>query len=332
MMKYSKIKYHYEFPNLPINNNDIQALYEKMDNIIDSIYLFPEENRDLLSSLDIFISDDMPKRSYGKHDIKKVLEEIDSFRKEYPESYFNGLLADIAGTIRRNEEYKQSNAIKEITDYAERILEEYAHGEYRHTDGFSKIGKIISKLKNLKTTASLLGIYDYTKNRITLYIYNIAKHFTKAPNPDDALKIKTGLEIVLAHEVFHAIHFHMLGTNYQRREAKWNATPRHKDYQKCVTEGLARWFEYTWCDENQYSNDIYKWHMQETEDELKCYDYPGWPYAAAKAFIKNGRIDYPAAAEVFQMSLHYSSGHWKAAYQLLVDFDDSPKFKYDTLY
>ena len=124
----------------------------------------------------------------------------------------------------------------------------------------------------------------------------------------------------------------MFGSNFQLREAKWNATPRHKDYRKCVVEGLARWFEYTWCDENQYNNDIYKWHMQETEYELKRHDYPGWPYAAAKAFIKNGRIDYLAAEEVFQMSLHYSSGHWKAAYQLLVSFDDSPKFKYDTLY
>lgn len=332
MLKHPKIRYHYEFPNLPITDNDIQALYEKMDSIIDSTYFFPEANRDLLSSLDIFISDDMPKRSYGKYELKKVLEEIDSFQQEHPDSYFNGLLADIAGILRRNDEDNHNKAVKEITAYAERILEEHAHGEYRHTDGFSKIGKIISKLKNLKSTASLLGIYDYTKNRITLYIYNIVKHFTKAPNPDDALKIKTGLEIVLAHEVFHAIHFHMLGINYQRREEKWNATPRHKDYQKCVTEGLARWFEYTWCDENQYNNDIYKWHMQETEDELKNYDYPGWPYAAAKAFIKNGRIDYPAAEEVFQMSLHYSSGHWKAAYQILVSCDESLKFKYDTLY
>ena len=169
MMKYPKIKYHYEFHNLHITDNDIQALYEKMDNIIDSIYFFPEENRDLLSSLDIFISDDMPKRSYGKHDPQKILEEIDNFRKEYPDSRFNSILADIAGILRRNEECKQSNAIKEITDYAERILEEHAHGEYRHADGFSKIGKIISKLKNLKTTASLLGTYDYTNNRITLY-------------------------------------------------------------------------------------------------------------------------------------------------------------------
>ena len=72
--------------------------------------------------------------------------------------------------------------------------------------------------------------------------------------------------------------------------------------------------------------------MQETEAELKCYDYPGWPYAAAKAFIKNGRIDYPAAEEVFQMSLHYSSSHWKDAYKLLVRFDENLKFKYDTLY
>lgn len=223
-----KIKYHYEFPNLPINDNDIQALYEKMTDILWSAegYL-PEFSQQEIILPDIFVSDEI---------------------------------------------------------------------------------------------VPILGEFNHNRNRIILYINTIIDYFSNSPCEDAALKIKTGLEIVLANEVFQAIHFHMIGYNHQNRIDNWNVSPQHNAFRNSVVEGLAKWFEYTWCDENQYNNEIYAWHKEQIETELGSNCSATSPHTSANAFLKNGTIFYDNAISVFNASIQNTQSHWCEAYILLEDF------------
>ena len=84
MLKQTKIRYHYDFPNLPINDNDIQALHDKMTDILwtaeSCIY---ELNHQKIHLPKIFISDDIVTKTYGKYDYKAILKEIKKFSETF---------------------------------------------------------------------------------------------------------------------------------------------------------------------------------------------------------------------------------------------------------
>ena len=83
------------------------------------------------------------------------------------------------------------------------------------------------------------------------------------------------LEIVLAHEAFHAVQYHLMIDGNKTGEYLWTHSYCDKDYRDCVLEGLARWFEYGWCEQALSTNTIYQWHKDQLDDELHTYCYPG---------------------------------------------------------
>ena len=101
----------------------------------------------------------------------------------------------------------------------------------------------------------------------------------------------------------------------------WQHHPKHKHLQESVVEGLARWFEYNWCENNKTNNDIYQWRQSMLKHEMLTYTYPDWPYAAAKAFFHKGTMFYNEALKVLQTSLLQTKNHWREAYTTLVRFD-----------
>lgn len=317
MLQHTKIKYHYEFPNLPITDSDIQSLNEEIGDILwtaeSYILEFSHYEMDLP---EIFISDDVVTKTYGKYDYKTILKETRKFYEAFPYSYFNGILEELVHTVKHFQENTSCKTIKEFIDHIEANLDHAEMLEER-----TGIEKIISILKNLKRTTPLLGAYYHQNNKITLYINTIVDYFAKAPTGDLATKIKTGLEIVLAHEVFHAIQYYLIGTDYAEGRKFWTHPICDEDYRNSVLEGLARWFEYRWCEDSQDDNIIYQWHKEQVEEELNTYHYPGWPYAAAKVFIKNGKhlTDEPLLVlDTLLESILMRNRHcWRNAYDVL---------------
>lgn len=326
MLKHPKIRYGFEFPTLPITNCDIQHLYELIKIIIKNESYFVSTNaQKLLSTLDIYVSEETPSRQYNC-DYQQILNMIEVFMEDYPDSDFRSILLDIAGIIRDYPEKALPEMLEELIEHLERHLKEFDNEEHIPPYlGYPETKGIANALKTKQMTVPLLGIYNHEKNRIVFYIYTIAKHFTKAPFGDDAEKIKTGLKIVLFHELFHAIHFYRMGNNFKDRMECWQYHAKHKNYRDSVIEGLARWFEYKWCCEyktnDQTTNAILHWHKKNIVKELNTYFYPNWPYAAAKAFIRDGRIDDTAVENVFELSLDPNKYHWRHAYECLVSYD-----------
>ncbi len=329
MLIQTKIQYHYYFPNLPINDNDIQALYEKMNDILWMAEMYIcKLNHQKMHLPKIFISDDIVTKTYGKYDYKAILKEIKKFNEKFPYSYFCEILEQLESTIKRIEDGAGLETLKELTDY---LLSKIDHAE--NSEERQAITKIIAMLKNAKRTINTLGTYNHQNNKITLYINSIVDYFSKSPDKDLATKIKTGLEIVLAHEVFHAVQYHLvIFDNKKTGKSIWEYTSGRKDYRSTVLEGLARWFEYCWCNDYQYINPIYSWHKEQIEKELRTYDYPGRPYAAAKVFIKKGKplIDEPITV-LYTLLKEISKQRkscWRKTYELLERLDNNPKMIY----
>ena len=324
MFKQTKIRYHYDFPNLPITDNDIQALYEKMNDILWTAenYIY-KLNYPKMHLPKIFISDYIVTKTYGKYDYKAILKEIKKFNEKFSYSYYCEILVQLENTIKRIEDGANLESLKELIDYLVSKIDHAENSEVRQA-----ITRIIAMLKNTKRTINTLGTYNHQNNKITLYINSIVDYFSKAPGKDLSTQIKTGLEIVLAHEVFHAIQYHLvIFDNKKAGKSIWEYTSGHKDYRSTVLEGLARWFEYCWCNDYQYINPIYSWHKEQIEKEFRTYDYPGRPYAAAKVFIKNSKplMDEPITVlyTLLKEVSRKRKSCWRKTYELLELLDNS---------
>lgn len=325
MLTNPKIKYHYDFPHLPITDNDIQLLNNRMNDIVDRAQRqigkhFHKE----MQMADIFISDAVVTKTYGKYNYKAILKEARKFYEAFPYSYFNDVLEHLVHILKETQADTPFGVLKELIDCMESKLNHAELEEER-----TKIQKIINMLKNTKRTTTLLGAYYSSKNRIVLYINTIARHFDKAPCGSLTEKILTGLDIVLAHEVFHAIQFHLMDTGYYDGKRFWTYPNDAKDYRDSILEGLARWFEYSWCYQEQFTNATYNWHKEQIEKELDTHYYPGWPYAAAKVFVQNGKPLYQEPMMVLDTlldSVSRRSKHcWRNAYEVLELLDHSNK-------
>ena len=288
MLKQTKIRYHYDFPNLPITDNDIQALYEKMNDILWTAenYIY-KLNYPKMHLPKIFISDDIVTKTYGKYDYKAILKEIKKFNEKFSYSYYCEILVQLENTIKRIEDGANLESLKELIDYLVSKIDHAENSEVRQA-----ITRIIAMLKNTKRIINTLGTYNHQNNKITLYINSIVDYFSKAPGKDLSTQIKTGLEIVLAHEVFHAIQYHLIiFDNKKAGKSIWEYTSGHKDYRSTVLEGLARWFEYVWCKENINTSKVYQWHIEQIKKEVLSNSEHNYPYAtAADILLNNGEF------------------------------------------
>ena len=321
---YTKIQYEYRFPNLPIDNYDIQDLYNsvmpKILNFAKLMIILPLKTD--ITIPELFISDEIITKKFKIHNYDYILKLINSFREKYQDSDFTPILTDIRGIIKYRDE---SNSIKELPCLAEELEEIINKSKPSAERNAAK--RIASNLKSSKKDVPLLGIYSPNNNKITLYINSIVDYYQNAPNSDFRTQIIAGLEIVFAHELFHAIHFNLMGKTHTQQKKWWNCKSKDKEAQESVIEGLARWFEYAWCNycynhnSNSFAKPVYEWCLQETRKELNDYTYPDWPYAAARAFIINGKPNIDNAHKVFHLSLNQYAEHWHDSYELLKHLD-----------
>ena len=319
--KSPEIRYSYNFRTLPINDSDIQVLYGKMEEMVETVtnFLKLDFQYDIILP-DIFISEDVIDDEYGKYTIEEI---IAIFRrgigllKEYHGNeavkeqlqHCEGLLLEIEGCERRgidcSELYEMLH--KQIDDLRNQLPE-------MDEDTRIIVETALNSIKEKKKTKIRMGRYSYRENRIYLYIKAIDSVFSKYPNGNQRDNILAGLEIVLAHEVFHAVHFHCMDDGMIIQKV------RNKNKRKSVLEGLARWFEFLWCDRRRShgGNDIYRWWMQELEREYITGNHPSDPYAASEVFLQHNMQDaWYYAYKVFKESLLVRKHHWYLTYQYM---------------
>ena len=147
----------------------------------------------------------------------------------------------------------------------------------------------------------MLGCYYSDKNEIILYTCTICNCCTK-----NRIDFDEEIISVLAHELFHAIHYFAISDFQISPSTKfWGS--KNNNY-KTVIESLARYFEYTWCIKNKY-NDIKNGLIREANTTR----FPGWPYAGAKIFM---HCDNYAFEDIFHISVRFG---WSDAYDELID-------------
>ena len=198
--------------------------------------------------------------------------------------------------------------------------------------------QVLQKIRNRKKQHKILGEYIYgdkthRDNSIVIYGENIISCYGANY---DAEKIKQALEFVFVHEMFHAIHFWLMGKEDSVRFATWAYKfkynrERHEGERDTVIEALASYFEWQW------SIRKCAWHVAELERMMTSYFYPAYPYAGLIAFWKCGSY---AARSVLNMGrnsafsnkyflgdrewalyeanrIHNFGGFWKNAYNAL---------------
>lgn len=319
--KSPEIRYSYNFRTLPINDSDIQVLYGKMEEMVETVtnFLKLDFQYDIILP-DIFISEDVIDDEYGKYTIEEI---IAIFRrgigllKEYHGNeavkeqlqHCEGLLLEIEGCERRGIDCSELYEMlqKQIDDLKNQLPE-------MDEDTRIIVETALNSIKEKKKTKIRMGMYSYRENRIYLYIKAIDSVFSKYPNGNQRDNILAGLEIVLGHEVFHAVHFHCMDDGMIIQKV------RNKNKRKSVLEGLARWFEFLWCDRRRSygGNDIYRWWMQELEREYITGNHPSDPYAASEVFLQHNMQDaWYYAYKVFKESLLVRKHHWYLTYQYM---------------
>ena len=316
--KTTEITYSYKFRTLGDLDKDIQKLNSKMEEIAERItasldIFFPFD----IILPDIFVSEDVYKDEYGKFSLNEIInifERAIGLIKSCPETdrikeqlyHCCGLLSEIDSCERDDidcgELYDMLN--RQIKDLQEQLAD-------MDDDTIIIVETALNSVKEMKKSKIRLGDYNYETNRINLYIKAIDDAFSKYQNGNRRDNLLAGLEIVLAHEVFHAVHYHCMDNRVITQKV------RNKNKKKSVLEGLARWFEYMWCERRarQTDNDIYRWWMQKIENVCKTGCHPTDPYAALEVFL--GHDGWYYARKVFQESIQYRKHHWYLTYQFM---------------
>lgn len=311
---YPKVIDQNHIPNIPFNPNDIQKIgMSKIPEIINAAsHILNRDISQRISLPTITISDKRPTKTYPTYSFGYILKAIETLREKYPDSQFNLSLSDIRGVIL--------NRLDGYRFYDHTSLNHYLGDDIINSKPSPELTlakKIYSALTTQKLKADKLGEYSPQTNTIILYPKSIVVHFRDIPCFSEEEKFMIGMETVLAHELFHAIHYNLMGDTDAQRERLWKCSLAEKGYKESVVEGLAKWFEYFWLDRQLHIKSL----SEEINKELNLYDYPEWPYAAARAFVYAGEYSFGNVLDVFDASINPSPSHWRDSYALLDSFD-----------
>jgi len=219
---------------------------------------------------------------------------------------------------------REQRNIKNITEHAQRLFQGIATAGFEEVDFGGKWEEptivkdienrpikryCLDKYENIEEKPEIsdperewvdvvLGKYNAEKNQITLYMKNISECYGVADRD-------IFVEVVLAHELFHAMHY-MYSGNHIRNS--WNTGSEDTIMrQKGVKESLADYFAFVYIKE-EYSqiDELYRWagcgncieQNKKRECLRECYvveeellkkwnrhPFPHYPYSGAKAFL-----------------------------------------------
>lgn len=234
-----------------------------------------------------------------------------------------------ASFLAELEAFLQAAAVAFNEDRFEQIDELWLGIKRNHsnTDGstapIETIQLIMDKLYERPYDFVVCGDYSYNKQKIWLYIKNIEKRLCE-DKKYALIPAQQVLECMLAHELFHSLHFMALhdaciekGTVMLKlfnplclTEARRNQL---RSRRKTVLESLAKYFEYSYARERGFT----PYASYEREGFVgRRKHYPAWPYAGAKGLVQNDNDD--AFLQALRASVDLKHGHGFAeAYDII---------------
>lgn len=286
-----RVFYEANTRNLYACNSDIIDFIEQeslkiWEMFYDTLYSAKEANMPY-----IFISSRVKRISNGKYTTKYIVNEITDIINELSLNNLSCLLLDKLKSILKrldavliDEKAKFDSTenrilvISEIYELEQLLKEECLPCE---KEIFDRIKELISNWKNKSDLK--LGEYFKDRNQIVIYEEAIRKS-TMHGN----VGFYGMLEMVLAHELFHAYHY---GQNEDSLLWKGGrAGGLDKGQKNIVKESLADYMAVYWCYKcAQYDIDEYlPVAMQRVR--LWASRYYSWPYARAIDYLKDSRF------------------------------------------
>lgn len=287
-----------------VNSSNDVLLQEKMEQMMNDIYetlrgLFFNHIHEALPPFERFkvpeieLSDDIKPKTWGQYSLEEIIEKIKpviepmidqihiygrlkNYRLEKAVRIIERIIRNCeCGEFREKSEFEELlNELCNIIDNEETEGEDaFTNDDFNNDEG-KKIIEAVNLLKNVKRTVLILGEFFAKDNRIILYIK--ANEQCRGQSTLENRMLAT-----LAHELFHAMHCFMKGTD------KW--FEKEGDARSTVVESLARWAEYCWC---KHQNETeFKDIVRKMEQDWKTSDFPSDPYSAAKVFDNEDVID-----------------------------------------
>ncbi len=173
---------------------------------------------------------------------------------------------EIIGVLMRNLE-EMNNIPRDLQNALDKLIEDYGYVDM-----------------------DILGTYGFRTKTITLYFKNIFKHHN--------YNYKAAVATTLAHEIFHAYHFHLLKL---RRLPRYLAilSTKKRDYE-ILKESLASYFEHHFANKHG----VYDIATQ-IENEWHRYSPLIYPYSGARWIIDELHFANVVSASTLKIDLAF---------------------------
>ena len=168
---------------------------------------------------------------------------------------------------------------------------------------------VLAKLSHMKDNVKIERLVRgsfFADGGIVIYYCNVCQLCEK-----EQLDFTSYITSVLAHEIFHALHFACCdATKGWQQMSYWNGNGFESNKMSTVRESLAEYFRYLWLVKQQQETLLAKMD----EELAKPYAViPSFPYAGVKFFLKGAE-----AKEKFASVFASSLVNWTEAYELLI--------------
>lgn len=159
---------------------------------------------------------------------------------------------------------------------------------------------------NIKIEQPVKGSF-FADGGIVIYYCNICELCAK-----DNLDFKEYLSSVLAHEIFHALHFACCDKTQEWKQMDyWNGVGYEYAKVSAVRESLAEYFRYLWLMKQRQEALLVIMH----KELAKTYaTVPNYPYAGVKHLLSEEALESAKFHSVLESSLV----NWQEAYELLI--------------
>jgi len=273
--------------------NDVAASIPNMEDdalddlkVLKALFAFNEETKcrnfiknDVTLVLDAF--NEPRKRSNLaslRRAAKRILQELEDFLSNSYLSRIKSNLKDLSGV-------NNSSGKNEIIGVLMRNLEEMNNIP---KDLQNALDKLISDYGYVDM--DILGNYSFRTKTITIYFKNIFKHHN--------YNYKAAVATTLAHEIFHAYHFHLLKLRHLPRYVAVISTKK-RDYE-ILKESLASYFEHHFANKHG-AYDI----ATQIENEWHRYHPYVYPYSGARWIIDKLHFTNVVSASTLKFDLAF---------------------------
>ena len=167
------------------------------------------------------------------------------------------------------------------------------------------LAKLSQMQANIKIERLVRGSF-FADGGIVIYYCNVCQLCEK-----EQLDFTSYITSVLAHEIFHALHFAACDSSKGWQQMSyWNGNGFEAGKMSTVRESLAEYFRYLWLAKQQ-NKELMAIMFKELQEPFA--NVPNYPYAGVKYLLQTEEVAKEKFHAVFERSLQ----DWHEAYDLL---------------